>query len=77
MLILQRRKGESVQIGENITITITELGTDRVRLAIDAPRELPIKRTELLEAAHTNREAAGSASPAILRQLLQTPTNKE
>lgn len=77
MLILQRRKGESVQIGNHITITVTELGSDRVRLAIDAPREMSIKRTELLEAAHTNREAADSASPAILRQFLQSPTDKE
>lgn len=78
MLILQRRKGESVQIGENITITITEIGTDRVRLAIDAPREMPIKRTELLEAAQTNREAANNtASPSALWQLLQPQPDKE
>lgn len=77
MLILQRRKGEAVQIGDNITVTVTEIGTDRVRLAIDAPRETPIKRTELLEAAHMNREAASGASPAILRQLMQSPTEKE
>lgn len=77
MLILQRRKGEAVQIGDNITVTVTEIGTDRVRLAIDAPREMSIKRTELLEAARMNQEAANSASPTILRQLLQSPTNKE
>lgn len=77
MLILQRRKGESIQIGDNITLTITEIGTDRVRLAIDAPREMSIKRTELLEAAHINQEAAAGASPSILRQLMQSPTEKE
>ncbi len=78
MLILQRRKGEAVQIGDNITVTVTEIGTDRVRLAIDAPRETPIKRTtELLEAARMNQEAADSASPAALCQLFQSPNNKE
>lgn len=77
MLILQRRKGEAVQIGDNITVTVTEIGTDRVRLAIDAPRETPIKRTELLEAARMNQEAATGTSPAALRQLFQSPTNKE
>ena len=79
MLILQRRKGEAVQIGDNITVTVTEIGTDRVRLAIDAPREMAIKRTELLEAARINEEAAQqSTSPAtLLRQFLQSPTNKE
>lgn len=73
MLILQRRKGEAVQIGDTITVTVTEIGTDRVRLAIDAPREMSIKRTELLEAARMNQEAANGASPAILRKLLQSP----
>lgn len=77
MLILQRRKGESVQIGNNITITVTELGSDRVRLAIDAPREMPIKRTELLEAAQINQEAASSTAPQMLLKFWQSPTNKE
>lgn len=78
MLILQRRKGESVQIGDNITITIAGISSDRVRLAIDAPRETPINRTELLEAARINQEAAdNSASPTTLRQLLHSPKNKE
>lgn len=77
MLILQRRKGESIQIGNDITVTITEIGTDRVRLAIDAPREMSIKRTELLEAAHINQEAVSSAAPQMLHKFLQSPTNKE
>ena len=78
MLILQRRKGEAVQIGDNITVTVTEIGTDRVRLAIDAPRETPIKRTELLEAARINQEATDSAAiPSDLRQFLHVPPNKE
>ncbi len=78
MLILQRRKGESVQIGDNITVTITGISSDRVRLAIDAPRETPVNRTELLEAARMNQEAAGnSTSPDTLRQLLGFPKNKD
>ncbi len=77
MLILQRRKGEAVQIGDDITVTVTEIGTDRVRLAIDAPRKTSIKRTELLEAARMNQEAADSTSPAVLRQLFQSPNHKE
>lgn len=73
MLILQRRKGESIQIGNDITITVTELGADRVRLAIDAPRKTVIKRTELLEAVRMNREAATGAPAGVLQTLLKYP----
>ena len=38
MLILQRKTGEAIRIGEEITIRISEIGSDRVKLAIDAPR---------------------------------------
>lgn len=79
MLILQRRKGESVQIGDNVTVTIAGISSDRVRLAIDAPRETPINRTELLEAARINKEAADNTSTSLstLRELLHTPKSKE
>lgn len=49
MLILSRKVGEKIVIGDNITITVYEiLSGGRVRLAIDAPREVPIYRQELL-----------------------------
>lgn len=78
MLILQRRKGESVQIGDDVTITIAGISSDRVRLAIDAPRDTPINRTELLEAARMNKAAAdNNASLSNLHQLLQKPKQKD
>lgn len=58
MLILYRKKGEAIMIGDGITVSVAECGTDGVRLAIDAPREVAILRKELLEAAEANREAA-------------------
>lgn len=77
MLILQRRKGESLQIGDDITIIVTEISSDRVRLAISAPRETPITRSELLEAAKSNQEAAGGVPPTALRSLLKNFPNKQ
>lgn len=60
MLILYRKKGEAIRIGEDITISIVESSTDGVRIAIDAPKDVPIMRKELVEAVQANREAAVS-----------------
>lgn len=68
MLILQRKKGQSITIGGNIKITVTDLGNEQVKIAIDAPREISIARTELLEVRQINQEAA-SASPAAVQSL--------
>ena len=58
MLILQRKEGESLLIGEEVEVTVLAVEAGRVRLAIQAPREVPILRSELKAAAQTNREAA-------------------
>ena len=50
MLILRRRKNESILIGNDIRITIIECAADGVRLAIDAPKQVSIIREELSEA---------------------------
>ena len=47
MLVLSRKEGESVQIGENITVKVMDIGGGRVRLAFDAPRGVEINREEV------------------------------
>lgn len=58
MLILQRRKGEALKIGDNITVSVSDMGADWVKLAIDAPGNVKIMRSELIETAMLNKEAA-------------------
>ncbi len=71
MLILQRRPGESVVIGENITISVVSIEGGRVRLAVSAPPEVSILRSELLDAELANRDSAvEEAAPAELLGLL-------
>lgn len=71
MLILQRKEGESLRIGSDIEITVTAIEGTRVRLAINAPNEVVILRSELCkEAADTNHEAA-SASPENLVSFIK------
>ena len=72
MLILQRKEGESLLIGDEIEITVLAVEAGRVRLAIQAPREVPILRSELKAAAQTNREAAEEeVSPLELLGVLK------
>ena len=47
MLILTRKKGESLHIGDNIKIVITEIKGGDVRIGIDAPKELDVYREEI------------------------------
>ncbi len=58
MLILQRKKGQSIVISDNITVQVIEITQDGVRLAIDAPKEVKILRQELIEAADANKMAS-------------------
>ena len=71
MLILQRRKGQSLSINDNITLTVVDTGTDWVKLAIDAPKEIPILRSELKEAAAENQMASATASRQVLDEIMR------
>ena len=48
-LALTRTEDETIVIGDNIVVTVVRVNGKRVRLAIEAPREIPIRRGELLE----------------------------
>jgi carbon storage regulator len=55
MLVLSRKKDEKIVIGENITLMVIEIRGDKVRLGIDAPRDVAVHREEVYDAI--NREA--------------------
>jgi carbon storage regulator len=48
MLVLSRRVGESVVIGDDVVVTILELRGDIIRVGVDAPRHIQVRRHELL-----------------------------
>ena len=50
MLVLSRKKNESIVINDNIVITVVEVRGDKVRLGIEAPREIPVHRSEVYAA---------------------------
>lgn len=57
MLIIRRKLGEALLIGDEIQIKVVEITEKGVRLAIDAPRTIPVLRSELCQAADANRDA--------------------
>lgn len=66
MLVLSRRAGESVILGEDITVTVLEVRGDVVRVGIDAPRSLKVHRAELLaQLEESNREAASPSEDTV------------
>ena len=70
-MILQRKAGESLVIGDDITVRVVSVDGTRVRLAIDAPGEIPILRSELIVARAANRDSAREeAAPTELLGLL-------
>jgi carbon storage regulator len=50
MLILSRKKNESIVINDDITIVVVEIRGDKVRLGVEAPKEIPVHRREVFEA---------------------------
>lgn len=50
MLVLSRKKNESIVIGGNVTVTIVEVRGDKVRLGIEAPSDVTVHRLEVAEA---------------------------
>ncbi|HLQ46912.1 MAG TPA: carbon storage regulator CsrA [Planctomycetaceae bacterium] len=65
MLVLSRKRNESVVIDDKIVITVVEVRGDKVRLGIQAPRDVPVHRSEILAAIQQESAAATetSASP--------------
>ena len=66
MLVLSRKKNESIVIDDRIVITVVEVRGDKVRLGIEAPRDVPIHRSEVYEALQRtlNAEAECTEVPA-------------
>lgn len=55
MLVLSRRKDESIMIGEEVEVIIVDIRGDTIRLGISAPRSIPVHRKEVYEAIHRQK----------------------
>ncbi len=70
MLVIRRRAGQAVRIGDEIEITVIETAGGTVKLGITAPRQIPVLRKEIALALEENRRAALAVPPERLEELL-------
>jgi carbon storage regulator len=69
MLVLSRTRDESIIIGDNIVITVVDVRGDKVRLGIDAPREVSVHRREIYEAIKRENQQATKIGLDDARQI--------
>ncbi|MBV8299524.1 MAG: carbon storage regulator CsrA [Candidatus Eremiobacteraeota bacterium] len=65
MLVLSRKLNQAIMIGDDVRIVVVAVDRDTVKLGIEAPRTIPVHRSEVYEEIQrTNRAAAGEPPPA-------------
>jgi len=69
MLILARRIGESIVIGDQVEVSVVDIKGDQVKLGINAPRAVPVFRSEVYQAIQEENRRAAAASPGSLPRL--------
>ncbi|AUM96516.1 TPA: carbon storage regulator CsrA [Clostridium botulinum] len=69
MLVITRKKGESLLIGDDIEITVVKLDDGSVKLAIDAPKKFTILRKELYNQVQEENKKATNFNPSILKNI--------
>lgn len=76
MLVVTRKANESISIDDKIEITVLEVTKDKVKIGINAPKEVKIFRSELKTLRQTNEQSA-HASGAAIEQLLNSRKQEE
>jgi carbon storage regulator len=61
MLVLSRKKNESIVINDDITIVVVEIRGDKVRLGVEAPKEIPVHRREVYDAIKRSEQVRNGA----------------
>jgi len=76
MLVLTRRKGESIQIGNDIRVKVISVEGDQIKIGIDAPRSVDIYRQEVYDAIQEQNNEALNTEVDLLSILKDYPENK-
>ena len=73
MLVLTRRPGESIVVGDNIVVTVIEIKGGQVRIGIDAPRDVDVYREEIYEQVRQENLSAIANADAIRKAVQANP----
>ncbi|MDE5576951.1 MAG: carbon storage regulator [Oscillospiraceae bacterium] len=76
MLVITRKNGEGLHIGENVRVTVVETAKDRVKIGIEAPYDVRIIRDELFDTERFNIQAAVHKPAADLLSMIKNQQNK-
>lgn len=76
MLVITRKNGEGLHIGENVRVTVVETAKDRVKIGIEAPYDVRIIRDELFDTERFNIQAAVHKPAADLLTMIKNQQNK-
>jgi carbon storage regulator len=74
MLIITRRPGEKIMLGDDIVVHVMEIVGNSVRIGIQAPRSVPVYREEIWNAVREENQAAATSAPT---ELPDPPTRKD
>ena len=78
MLVLSRQRDETIMIGDDIEVTVVDIRGDKVRLGINAPREVSVHRKEVYDAIRRENRAAAQVKPEDISGLGKlAPGNKD
>jgi carbon storage regulator len=77
MLVLSRQRDESIIIGDNIVVTVVDVRGDKVRLGIEAPREVSVHRREVYEAIQRENQQAAKIRLDDARQIGNSPADSK
>ncbi len=69
MLVISRKKGESLLIGDDIEITVSKIEDGTVKLSVSAPRSVTILRKELYREVENENKSAAASDTSILRKF--------
>ena len=76
MLVLSRQRDETIMIGDDIEVTVVDIRGDKVRLGINAPREISVHRKEVYDAIRRENRAAAQVKPEDVAGAKAAPAPK-
>lgn len=77
MLILTRKSGEGIRVGDEIKVVILEVKGNQVRVGIEAPQNIQVHRDEVYERIKSENITAASVTPDYLQRLFKLWTDKK